>query len=156
MFKHLTSPNNWRRASLCSAVFDSAFAENTNEYRPPLPFFAGRSADSTDPAEVAESLRQRLQEAAEAGDLETAFRCVDSTSSARLDSRCAMCGSASEPQRAATLVKPALTLAHTNTDTLPCASYRLEKELKQLLAETGVRFVVEKDGERKDGLPENW
>jgi len=87
-------------------VFDSAFAENTNEYRPPLPFFGGRSTSAADPAEMAESLRQRLQEAAEAGDLETAFR--------------------------------------------------LEKELKQLLAESGVRYVVEKDGDRKDGLPENW
>jgi hypothetical protein len=58
-----------------------------------------------DPEAACEALRQRLQAAAEAGDLETAFR--------------------------------------------------LEKELKQMLADTGVRYVVE-DKSGSDSLPENW
>ena len=56
-------------------VFDSVFAEN-EEYRPPLPGnlpFLGDGARE-DPAARAEALRQRLQTAAQAGDIETAYR----------------------------------------------------------------------------------
>ena len=93
--------------------FDSAFAENTDEFRPPmpgqlpgplrnLPFIGG--GERGDPEEEAEMLRQKVQEAAEAGDMETAFR--------------------------------------------------TEKELKQLLAETGVRYMA--DESREENLPERW
>lgn len=99
-------------------VFDSVFAENTNEYQPPLPSpssllsklpFVGGGSDEN-PEEVAEDLRQRMMAAANAGDLETA--------------------------------------------------YRLEKEMKNVLAESGVRFIVEDDGDyspdKEEKLPSKW
>ena len=76
-------------------VFDSVFAEDTNEYKPPMPTIFGKVDAQQDSAAAAEDLRQRLMVAAEAGDLETAFR--------------------------------------------------LEKELKNLLAESGVRYIVDDD-----------
>ena len=100
-------------------IFDSTFAENTQSFVPPMPGSAsglrglpviGPALSRVfgapdDPEAACEALRQRLQAAAEAGDLETAFR--------------------------------------------------LEKELKQMLADTGVRYVVE-DKSGSDSLPENW
>ena len=96
-------------------VFDSTFAENS-EYVPPmpgslpgplgkLPFLGGQEAPE-DPEAACEDLRVRLQEAAQAGDIETAFR--------------------------------------------------LEKELKQLLAETGIRYIVDEGSENNEQLPKNW
>ena len=100
-------------------VFDSIFAESTDEYQPPLPgslpgplkdipFIGNRQTQ--DPAEAAESLRQQLLTAADAGDLKLALK--------------------------------------------------LEKDLKNLLAETGVRMIVEDDGdyspEKQERLPKNW
>jgi hypothetical protein len=90
-------------------VFDSTFAENTDEFSPPMPGatfpFMG-DEKRADPEEAAEALRQRLQAAAEAGDLETAFR--------------------------------------------------LEKELVQLLAETGVRYMVDDENAPSEKLPDRW
>ena len=100
-------------------VFDSVFAESTNEYQPPmltptnllskLPFIGNDEANQN-PEQVAEDLRQRMMAAANAGDLETA--------------------------------------------------YRLEKEMKNLLAESGVRFIVEDDGDysarKEEKLPDKW
>jgi hypothetical protein len=99
-------------------VFDSVFAESTDEYQPPiltpskllsnLPFIG--SGANENPEEDAEDLRQRMMAAANAGDLETA--------------------------------------------------YRLEKEMKNLLAESGVRFIVEDDGDysaqKEEKLPDKW
>ncbi len=61
------------------AVFDSVFAENTEEWVPPIPgkvdmpFGLGGSGNQ-DPTIEAERLRQKLQAAIEAQDLETAFK----------------------------------------------------------------------------------
>ena len=97
-------------------VFDSAFPENTDEYVPPMPGslpgplknlpFIGDGGK--DPAQ-AEALRQKLLAAAEAGDLETA--------------------------------------------------YRTEKELKNLMAESGMRLVVDDEFQRSEDaepLPDKW
>ena len=97
-------------------VFDSAFPENTNEYRPPLATslpgplrnLLGDAAMSN-PEAKAEQIRQELYAAAQAGDLETA--------------------------------------------------YAKEKELKNLMAETGIRFIVEDEfqqSEDKEQLPDRW
>lgn len=85
-------------------VFDSIFAEN-DEYKPPNVFgFGGGIAN---PEEQAEKLRQRLQAAAQAGDLGEARR--------------------------------------------------LEKELIQLLSDTGVRYMVD-DGDttKQEQMPDKW
>lgn len=65
-------------------VFDSAFAENTNEYVPPLPGFKGltklfggedgAAREEAAAVQQAEVLRQRITDAAAAGDIETAYR----------------------------------------------------------------------------------
>lgn len=101
-------------------VFDSTFAENSETFVPPMPgsasglrglpvvggFLSSMLGAPDNPEEACEALRQRLQEAAEAGDLDTAFK--------------------------------------------------LEKELKQLLADTGVRYLVDEPSEQTEALPDNW
>lgn len=102
-------------------VFRSFFPENfsSDEYLersptsgvrlPSIPFLGDGAPAQSSPEEAAEELRVRLQEAAQAGDLATA--------------------------------------------------YRLEKELIQLLSESGVRYIVEDDPDAEDSreaLPKNW
>jgi hypothetical protein len=92
-------------------VFASSFPEDDNEFAPPMlsklpsmlnPF--GSDSPKRPPEEVAEELRERIQEAAAAGDIEAAFY--------------------------------------------------LEKELKQLMAESGVRFQA--DAKSEEQLPDKW
>ena len=98
-------------------VFDSAFPENTDEYVPPMPGSLPGPLKNLpcigdggkDPAQEAEALRQKLLAAAEAGDLETA--------------------------------------------------YRTEQERKSLMAESGMRLVVDDEFQRSEDaepLPDKW